>query len=339
MAPEPIQPKAAPTTIVRLAYGVFPPMAMLAGMQLDLFTPLKDGPMTATALANALGVRPDKLGPLLYALVHAELLLKVEGDRFANTPEANTYLVRGRPTYLGSAHELYADLWGTALRAGQSIRAGEPQAKHDFATMSDEELGAFFRGLHAGALATGRQLATTFDFDRFRSLLDVGGGSGGLAIAACQCCPRLNATIIELPRVAPIAQSFVDEAKLANRVEVIVGDMVKRAPEVRFDAAVLRNLIQVLGPDDARSTLRSVGEALRPGGELLIVGHLLEDSRLSPAAAVGINLAFLSIYDEGQAYTEAEYRTWLVEAGFSGIGVQYGVAPGGTSILAARKTE
>jgi len=314
-------------------------MAMLAGMQLDVFTPLKDGPMTATALANALDVRPEKLRPLLYALVHAELLLKFEGDRFANTPEADAYLVRGRATYMGGTHELYSDLWGTALKAAQSIRADKPQAKHDFGTMSDEELGAFFRGLHAGALATGKQLAKTYSFGRFQSLLDVGGGSGGLAIAACQCCPNLSATIIELPRVAPIAQSFVDEAKLANRVQVLVADILERAPEGRFDAAVLRNLIQVLGPDSARRALRSVGEAMRADGALFIVGHLLEDSRLSPAAAVGINLVFLSIYDEGQAYTETEYRNWLAEAGFSDICVQYGAAAGGASIVVARKKD
>ena len=333
-----MQRKVEPTTILRHAYAVYPPMAMLAGMQLDVFTPLKDGPMTATALANALDVRPEKLKTLLYALVHAELL-KVEGDRFANTAEADAYLVRGRATYMGGTHELYSDLWGTALKAAQSIRADKPQAKHDFGTMSDEELGAFFRGLHAGALATGEQLARTYSFGRFQSLLDVGGGSGGLAIAACQCCPNLDATIIELPRVAPIAQSFVDEAKLANRVQVLVADILERAPEGRFDAAVLRNLIQVLGPDSARRALRSVGEAMHRDGTLFIVGHLLEDSRLSPAAAVGINLVFLSIYDEGQAYTETEYRTWLAEAGFSDIAVQFGAGPGGASIVAARKTD
>src|SRR2546430_16570539 len=123
-----MQPKEGPTTIVRHAYAVYPPMAMLAGMQLDVFTPLKDGPMTATALANALDVRPEKLRPLLYALVHGELLLKFEGDRFANTPEADAYLVRGRATYMGGTHELYSDLWGTALKAAQSIRADKPQA-------------------------------------------------------------------------------------------------------------------------------------------------------------------------------------------------------------------
>src|SRR5262249_47115161 len=173
-----MQPKEGPTTIVRHAYAVYPPMAMLAGMQLDVFTPLKDGPMTASPLANALDVAPDKVRALLYALVHPELLLKFEGDRFANTPEDDAYLVRGTATYLGCTHELQFDLWGTALKAAQSTRADRPHAKDDLGTMSDEDLGAFFRGLHAGGLATGKQLAKRYSFGRFQSLPDVGGGWG-----------------------------------------------------------------------------------------------------------------------------------------------------------------
>jgi SAM-dependent methyltransferase len=330
------QPEIKPAAIFRHAFGVYPSMAMLAGMQLDVFTPLKDGAMTEAALAHAVGVHPRKLRPLLYALVCADLL-RIEGDRFANTPEADVYLVRGRPTYMGSNHELYSDLWSAALKTGASIRNGTPQVKHDFTTMSDAELAAFFRGLHAGALATGRQLTTTFGFEAFRSLLDVGGGSGGAAIAACQSCPNLSATIVELPRVAPIAQAFVKEAGLGERITVLTGNVLERPPGGHFDAAILRNLIQVLGPEDARRALRHVGAALDPGGLLLIIGHVLEDSRLGPAPAVGLNLTFVSIYDEGQAYTEQEHRAWLADAGFAEIEMQYGAAPGGASILVADK--
>jgi 2-hydroxy-4-(methylsulfanyl)butanoate S-methyltransferase len=333
-----MQPEIKPATIFRHAHGVYPPMAMLAGMQLDVFTPLKNGPMTAQALGKALGVKPEKLRLLLYALVQAELL-GVDDDRFANTPEADAYLVRGCANYMGSVHELYSDLWGAALTAGQSVRAGTPQVKHDFAAMSDAELAAFFRGLHAGAVATGRQLAATYGFERFRKLLDVGGGSGGVAMAACESCPKLKATVIDLPRVAAIAKSIVKEAKLEDRVRVLAGDVRERAPEGRFDAAVLRNLIQVLGRDDAGRTLQNVGGAIDPGGALFIVGHVLEDSRLAPAAAVAMNLAFLSIYDEGQAYTEREHRAWLAQSGFADVEVHYGAAPGGASIVTARKTK
>jgi hypothetical protein len=336
MAEQQGSPEIKPATISCHAFAVYTPLAMLAGMQLDVFTSLKDGPMTAPALAEALGVRSDKLQPLLYALVNAELLT-VKEDRFANTPEADVYLVRERPAYLGSAHELYADLWSAALGAARSIRAGTPKAKHDFTAMAHEELCAFFRGLHPGALATGRQLAESHGFERFRSLLDVGGGSGGLAIAACQSRPDLRATVVELPRVAPIARSFVKEAGLADRVQVLAANVVEHPPEGQFDAAVLRSVIQVLGPDQACRLLRNVGEAIEPGGALFVVGQVLEDSRLSPWQAVGLNLAFLSIYDEGQAYTEGEYRTWLAEAGFSSVEVQWGAAPGGASLITARK--
>ena len=54
-----------PETIEKLASAVYPSFAMLAGMQLDLFTPLKDGPMNAEQVAEALGVDPAKLAPLL----------------------------------------------------------------------------------------------------------------------------------------------------------------------------------------------------------------------------------------------------------------------------------
>jgi hypothetical protein len=99
MADQQGPPEINPTTIFRHAFTVYTPLAMLAGMQLDVFTPLKDGPMTGPALAGALGVRPDKLQPL-YALVNAELLT-VEEDRFANTPEADLSRVSQMRTRCG----------------------------------------------------------------------------------------------------------------------------------------------------------------------------------------------------------------------------------------------
>src|SRR5271155_4942927 len=90
---------ARPDTIFGHARAIFPAMAMLAGMQLDVFTPLKDGPLTAAEIASAIGVNANKLAPLLYVLVLAELLTFQDG-RFGNTQEADSYLVQGRLSYL-----------------------------------------------------------------------------------------------------------------------------------------------------------------------------------------------------------------------------------------------
>ena len=83
-----------------IAEPVYRATSVLAGMQLDLFTRLKDGPLSAGQVAATIGVQTTKLRPLLYALVVVGLLT-VEDGLFANTAEADYYLVRGRPSYRG----------------------------------------------------------------------------------------------------------------------------------------------------------------------------------------------------------------------------------------------
>jgi hypothetical protein len=85
-----------PTTFNRHLGNVYPALAMLAGMQLEVFTPLAEGPMSVDELAARLAVQPRKLKPLLYALVVGGLL-EVDGERFANTAESNEFLVVGKP--------------------------------------------------------------------------------------------------------------------------------------------------------------------------------------------------------------------------------------------------
>jgi SAM-dependent methyltransferase len=329
-APAPLQP----TTIQKLATAVYPSFALLAGMQLDVFTPLKDGPLTAAQVADVLGVNPEKLSRLLYALVTTHLLT-VEGDRFANTPEAQQFLVKGKPTYLGGRHENFSEVWENLLHTAETIRTGVPQCKKDFAATSPEDQRHFFRGLHPGTLANGRELAARYDFSPYRTLADVGGGSGGMALALTDAYPHLRATVIDLPMVTPLTQQFIAEAGAADRVQVVAADVVNAPVPGTYDVAVLRSLLQVLSPEDALQALRHIGAALHPGGRLYIVGRMLDDSRLAPVDTVGFNVVFLNIFDDGRAYTEGEYRTWLTAAGFAEIARV--TLPEGVSLMMARK--
>lgn len=323
-----------PDTINAHLANVYPALAMLAGMQLEVFTPLADGARDVTALAAILGVAPEKLRPLLYALVTAGLL-SVDGERFANTPEAAEFLVKGRPRYLGGTAEAYADLWSATLHTAASIRTGVPQARHDFARMTSDELRAFIRGIDAGAGATARRLHKDWPLAARRRLLDAGGGAGGLSIALCRLVPELTATVAELPAVATIARECVAEAALAGRITVVDADLVATAPPGRYDVATLRSVLQVLAPAEAAAVVRHVADALEPGGELYVVGRMLDDSRLSPPDAVAVNVMFLNVYDHGQAWTEHEYRAWLGAAGLVDV-VRQPLA-GGYSVMRGRK--
>jgi hypothetical protein len=326
--------KPSRATIDRHLDAVYPSFAILAGVRLDVFTALKNGPLTAEELAQALEVSAFKLETLLYALLMADMLVLNDG-RFANTAEADHYLVQERPNYIGHKVAYYAERWAADLKTAESIRTGIPQGKLDFTSMSDSQLTAFYNSGHSAAMARGRQLAEAYDLCSFGSLADVAGGSGGLAIGACQRCPELQATVIDLPTVTPITHHFVDEARMDGRVRVSSLDVVDRAPEGRYDVAVMANLIQVLARDQARRALLNVGTALVPRGVLFVIGWVLDDSQLSPPEIAASNFAFLNIYDEGRAFTEAAHRTWLVEAGFTTF--ERRLLPSGESIIRAEK--
>ena len=327
-------PVPRPETIEKLVNAVYPSFAMLAGMQLDVFTPLKDGPLSAEHLAQALGVHPAKLTRLLYALVVAGLLT-VDGDRFANTPEADEFLVRGRPAYRGGTHEGILLRWHAALQTAETIRTGSPQAKQDYAVMPQERLEVMYRGIHAEAVTAARELVARYDFSSYRSLADVAGGSGGLALTVAAACPHLHATVVDLPTVTPITRRYIEEAGLADRVHVMTADVVNSPLTGAFEVAVLSRFIQVLSADQARRALRHVSQIIALGGMIYIVGQVIDNARLSPPEPVLSNLFFLNVFDEGQSYTEHEYRDWLAEAGFADV--ERVVLPNNTSLVSARK--
>ena len=327
-------PALQPETIQRLANAPYLTFAMIAGMQLELFTPLGAGPMHAEQLAAALGVSAAKLTPLLYVLVAAGLLTLDEG-RFTNTPEADTFFVRGKPTYLGDLHANYTTLYHAALQTAASIRTGQPQAKLDFAAMSSDALETYLRGLYPATLASGRLLLSRYDFTAHRHLLDVGGGSGGLACTIVAACPQLRATVIDLPSVAPVTQRFVAQEGMTERVAVVTGDVVRGPLSGTYDVAVLRALIQVLSPAEAQRVFHHLSQVLEPGSPIFILGNVLDNTHLAPPETVALSLVFLNTYDEGHAYTEHEYRTWLVAAGFTGI--ERVPLTGGSSLISARK--
>jgi len=323
--------------IEKIATAVYSPFAMLAGMQLDLFTSLKDGPMSAEQIAEALGVGSAKLRPLLYALVIAGLV-NAEGDSFSNTDAANQYLVKGSPSCVVEIHELLSTMWHAALKTADSIRTGLPQAKINYSDISQDELRQFFRGEHPYAIEYARDLLETYDFSSYSTLLDVGGGSGGLAIAVTEACPHIEATVVDLQTVTQVTQQYIDEAGAGNRVKVVTADMVRDSLPGPYDAAVMNAFIHVLSPDDACRAIKNVSQVMNPGGDIYIRGYgIIDNSRISPSKLVGFNLVYINVYDEGQAYTEQEYRNWLEEAGFDSF--RRNILADGSSIITARKTK
>lgn len=324
-----------PETINRLSEGAVYGLAMLAGMQLDVWTLLKDGPRTVEQIADELNVRVIKIRPLLYALA-ASGLVTVKEDLFTNTLEAQRYLVKGGPdSMLGTASQL-ANFCTAILGAAETIRTGIPQSKTDYSSASDEQLGQIYDRLHPATVDATRRLLERYDFSSFYRLADVRGDSGALAITMTEACPNLRATVVDFPSVLEFTKRYIERAGAGDRVDVQEADAVAGPLLGTFDVAVLRSFIQVLKKDDASRAINTISKVIEPGGAIYITGAgILDDSMVSPVAAVGFSLSALNRWDVGQAFTEREHREWLTDAGFENI--TRDVFPNGESVITARK--
>jgi SAM-dependent methyltransferase len=297
--------------------------AMLAGMQLDLFTPLNDGPLNAEQLSEKLEVNAGKLAPLLYALVIAGLLTEEDGA-FSNTPETAEFFVRGKPRFMGDIHKIWNRNLLASLQTAETIKTGIPQSKYDWKNASKSDLMELYEGMAAGDPIFARWLSDKYDFSKCRRLLDAGGGSGTLAIAMTEIHPDMTATVVDLPSVVPITEEFVTRADAGEKVKVVAADLTCDPIPGMYDGAIIGSVIQTISAEEARQVINNVGKVVNPGGRLFLFGSgMLQDSRLAPRAAVEINLVFINVYDEGQSYTESEYRGWLEEAGFEDMDFKY----------------
>ena len=308
-----------PDIFYQIRNGARATAAMLAGMKLDLFSPLQDGPLSVEQLASKLGVDDDKLGPLLYALAIAGLLTEEDGA-FSNTPETDEFLVKGKAGYLGDTHKIWYSNLLASLKTPETIRTGVPQAQYDWANMAVDELRALYEGMASHDVTFAHWISDQYDFSDCQKLLDAGCGSGTLAITMTQIHPHLTATVVDLPEVTPITEQFVVDADASGRVKVVSADLTCDPIPGMHDVAILSSVIQTLSAEEARQVINNVGEVINPGGWLYIFGGgMLDNSRLSPKSAVEWNLVFINVYENGQSYTEDEHRDWLREAGFEDL--------------------
>lgn len=223
-------PVADVRDISRIAYGFMGSQALFAALNIDLFSRLGQSSKTVQVLVEETGVAANRLKTLLTALTAIGLVDR-EGNAYRNAPASERYLVRAAPAYFGDYYRFQVDRQiYPALTHLDSGIAGDTQhlAFDSLAGLTDdpEEADAFTRAQHAGSMGPAVMLARSFELAGAKQLLDVGGGSGAFSIALCQRNPELRARVLDFPNVIDVAQQFVTEAKLVDRIDCIRADAV-----------------------------------------------------------------------------------------------------------------
>jgi predicted O-methyltransferase YrrM len=150
-------------------------------------------------------------------------------------------------------------------------------------------------------------------------LLDVGGGLGAYSIAFCQRYPKLEATLLEHPKIAPLARRAIREAGMAQRIRVVGLDIVRQPLPRGFDLALLSNVLHAHGEGENRSLLLKLHRALRPRGRLILRDVFMRDGGTAPEWGALFSVLLLLHSPRGRCYTLSDIVRWLRATGFSRI--------------------
>ena len=310
-----------PDTVMDLLWPGYQLALVKAGFELQVWARVAAGHRTAPDISAAEGWDVTGTRMLLDAFCAMGLLDKDEAGYRLN-PTAQTYLLPGKPTYIGDMFLL--DLaWEQRGQLAEAIRSGRRPVIEGYTTT---QKAAFWAGYLAGRrVAPDRGME---DFDKLWQalgieardglrILDVACGSGIKSLALARQHPGVRVTLQDWPEVLEVAEEVAAKLALADQVTALPGDLqAVHYGHEQFDVIWFGNITHYYNPKDVVGLLRKACEALVPSGTVVVNAPIADDGRRERRVPLlsAIELFVCSV--EGDVYSGPEYQRFLEQAGF-----------------------
>ena len=255
-------------------------------------------PGTAEEVAGRAGLDAEALRVVLDALVTLEVVQKDAAGSFSLGPAAP------EPAAMASVrhHARALRRWATAI---------EPQLRGEGTPGEMPDPETFHDALARNARNVAPEVVDVVlrRFPDARSVLDLGGLHGEYSLEFTR--RGLKATMQDQPAMVDVARR---RGRLeAAGVELYEGSFFETVPDGPFDVAFCSGITHTFGPEQNRTLFRNLRPILAPGGGVAVVTFLRGRDPMSALFAVQMLLN----NNGGDTHTEAEYRAWLAEAGFT----------------------
>ena len=170
-----------------------------------------------------------------------------------------------------------------------------------------------------------RQVAASvlavFDFGRFASVVDVGGGNGAFLAAVLAAHPAARGVLFDQPHVVAGAGPVLTAAGVTERCEGVAGSFFEAVP-AGADAYLLKAILHDWEDEDCLRILRACRAAMADRGALLVVEQELGPPNEAPAPKFS-DLNML-VAPGGRERTHEEYTALFAASGFRFVGVTPG---------------
>jgi hypothetical protein len=321
-------------SLQRLVAGSHVSQTISVAATLGVADLLADGPRASDELAAATDTHAPSLYRLLRALAAVGVFHEAEDRRFSLTPMGELLRsdapgsVRGWAAFLGRPY--IRESW-SALE--HSVRTGENAFEHvhgtdvwSYRAERPEESAIFDYAMQSITGGVNKALVTAYDFGRFGTVVDVGGGNGALLAGVLSAYPELRGVVFDQEHVVANAEPVLAAAGVADRCEIVGGSFFEEVPR-GGDAYVMKSIIHDWDDERSIEILQVCRRAMGESAMLLLIERIVE------APNEGWRTKFMDlnmlVNPGGQERTLEEWETLLERAGYNLVEVtltQAGVA-------------
>jgi O-methyltransferase domain len=317
MSPQSTPDVSLAQQLLAMTLGVAQTQVLCVAAQLGLADLVRDEPKTVEVLAAATGTHAPTLARLMEVLVHLGLFAEPAPGQFLCTPfgallqtEA-PYSVRHYAMLMGG--EWFAQAWPHLL---QSIQAGTNAFEsvvgmNVYRYLQQHPTGGTVLQQAMSDLSTQEGLAIreAYDFTSCQTLVDVGGGRGGLLATLLQAFPALRGILFDVPSVVESAQAVLHTDALQGRCQLVGGDFLVAVP-AGGDLYVLKRILIDRTDDEARTLLTNIRHAIAPQGRVLVA-----DPESTSLYGKLLDM-FMLMVQGGRLRTNAEVQALFTQTGF-----------------------
>lgn len=304
-------PQPNPDLVYDLFWGVFKPQLVRLALQLDVFTPLADGPTAAEQVAQACHCDTSGMRHLLDYLCSLQVLERC-GSLYALTPTTGAFLVRGQKAYAGDMilHYTGRELFDTVE---QSLRSGKPSSLGEN-FVQDAWLESFSPWRIPKSLEMWQAAGIDAGCAGGLRILDIACGCAVKSLALAQASLSVQVTCLDSADVLAVARDLAKRLGVESQVVFRPANLLDAdLGEGQFDAALCGQITHYLTAEQNVGLFRRIYSALSPNGLLVIDCPMAQDE---PTETASLLTLMLWANSGGAAHPFEKYQRWLADSGF-----------------------
>ncbi|MDE3180778.1 MAG: methyltransferase, partial [Acidobacteriota bacterium] len=270
----------------------------------------------------------------LDALVALGFLQRSNG-KYANAPDAELFLDKHKPSYVGGILEMANNrlypFWNNltvALRTGQLQNEAKGGGGDLFPAIyaDPERLKEFLKSMTGLSNGANRAIASRFPWKNYKTAADIGAAQGDLIVQVALANPHISGLGFDLAEIAPVFEEYVSANGLSSRVAFQAGSFFLDALP-KADVMMMGHILHDWNLEEKKMLVAKAYEAIPKGGALIVYDSIIDDDRSQNAFGLLMSLNMLIETVGGFDYTASDCVGWMKEAGFRETRVEHLTGP------------